>query len=110
MENRTSRVVVILTFCALAFWLPLFVRAAASGRFGRLIHEKDSLYHCIFVYRHGPVVTLRFGKRPAVQIQSQVDLRNLRQHLLEYSMLSFCGLLYKPEPERILVLGLGGAE
>ncbi len=28
--------------------------------------------------------------------------------MLEYTKLAFCGLLYKPEPERMLVLGLGG--
>jgi spermidine synthase len=108
MEKRTRKVVLILMFCVAAFWSPLFVRAAATSELGRLIHAKNSLYHRIFVYRHGPVVTLRFGRQPLVQMQSQVNLSNLRQHMLEYSMLAFCGLLYKPEPERILVLGLGG--
>ncbi len=28
--------------------------------------------------------------------------------MLSYTKLAFCGLLYKPEPKRILVLGLGG--
>jgi spermidine synthase len=43
-----------------------------------------------------------------VQVQSQVDENNLRQHMLEYTTLAFSGLLYKPEPARILVVGLGG--
>ena len=41
-------------------------------------------------------------------MQSQVNLSNLRQHMLEYTMLAFCGLLYNSEPERMLMLGLGG--
>jgi spermidine synthase len=108
MKNRTDKTVLTLMFCVVAFWQLSFVRAVAADQFGQLIHEKNSLYHHIFVYRSGPVVTLQFGKRTAVQIQSQVNLDNLRQHMLEYTTLAFCGLLYKPEPERILVLGLGG--
>jgi spermidine synthase len=99
MENRMSKSVLILMFCVAGFWQLLSVSVATA---------RDSLYHRIFVYRGGSVVTLQFGRRPAVPMQSQVDLSNLRQHMLEYTMLSFCGLLYKPEPERMLVLGLGG--
>jgi spermidine synthase len=108
MENRTGKAVLILMFCVAGFWQLLSVSVAAARGSARLIHKKDSLYHRIFVYRSGSVVTLQFGRRPAVPMQSQVDLSNLRQHMLEYTMLSFCGLLYKPEPERMLVLGLGG--
>jgi spermidine synthase len=108
MENRTHKAIVALMFCVAAFWQLLFVRLVDAGQFGQLIHEKDSLYHRIFVYRSGPVVTLQFDKRPSVYIQSQVNLSNLRQHMSEYTALTFCGLLYKSEPNRILVLGLGG--
>jgi spermidine synthase len=82
--------------------------AANGEQWGRLIHKEDSLYHGIFVYQMGSVVTLRFGKQPSVQMQSQVDISNLRRHRFEYTKMAFCGLLYKPEPHRILVLGLGG--
>jgi len=108
MGNRMRKVVLILMFCVVAFWQPLFVSVAATRGLGRLIHRKNSLYHRIFVYQSGPVVTLKFGRQRPVQMQSQVNLSNLRQHMLEYTMLAFCGLLYNPEPKRILVLGLGG--
>ncbi len=108
MDNRRRKSVLILMLCIAQFWHPVFVGAAAARYFGRLIYKKNSLYHRILVYRDGPVVTLQFGKRPPVEMQSQVDLDNLRQHMLEYTVLAFSGLLYKPEPERILVLGLGG--
>jgi spermidine synthase len=45
---------------------------------------------------------------PEVELQSQVNLSNLRQQRLEYTRLAFCGLLYQPQPKRVLVLGLGG--
>ena len=110
MENKTRKAALILMFCVASFCQLLFIRVAVARvrRPGRLIHQKNSLYHRILVYQRGSVVTLRFGKQPAVQMQSQVNLRKLRQHMLEYSTLAFCGLFYNPEPKKVLVLGLGG--
>ncbi len=100
----------ILIFSLLAAGMGILspVRAATTLNFGRVVHEKNSLYTSIYVYQKGSVVTLRFGKRGLFPIQSQVDLNHPRMHMLEYSTLMFCGLFYQPRPERILVLGLGG--
>jgi spermidine synthase len=99
-----------ITFCFYAgfLWQSMFAGAANGEQWGRLVHKENSLYHVIFVYRMDSVFTLRFGKQPAVQMQSQVDTSNLRLHRLEYTKMAFCTLLYKPEPKRVLVLGLGG--
>jgi len=103
----TNKTLLSLTLLLTAAGMMLAFGAVAPG-LGQLVHKKNSLYHRIFVYRNGPVVTLRFGKTPLVPIQTQVNLDDLRQHMLEYTMLSFSGLLYQPEPKRMLVLGLGG--
>ena len=108
MKNRTLKTVLILMLSVAGFWQLLFVSMVAAGGMGRLIHRKDSLYHRIFVYQRGSVVTLQFGKPRSDVSQSQVDLNNLRRHMLEYTTMTFCGLLYEPEPEKVLVLGLGG--
>jgi spermidine synthase len=110
MENKTRKAALTLMFCVASFCQPLFISVAGARvrRPDRIIHQKDSLYHRIFVYQRGSVVTLRFGKQSPVQMQSQVNLRDLRQHRLEYTTLAFCGLFYKPEPKKVLVLGLGG--
>jgi len=79
-----------------------------QGGLGQLVHRKNSLYHSIFVYKRDSIVTLNFGRQPGVEVQSQVDLGNLRRHMLEYSTMTFCGLLYKPQPKSVLVVGLGG--
>jgi spermidine synthase len=71
------------------------------------VHQQNSLYQRIYVYREGSVVSLRFGRRTRV-VQSKVDLENPHRHVHEYTTLCFAGLLYNPEPERMLVLGLGG--
>lgn len=108
MEKRMRKAVLILMCCIAAFWQMLLVSAVAARDLGRLIYRKNSLYHRIFVYQRGSVVTLQFGRKPPVHMQSQVNLNNLRKHMLEYTMLAFCGLLYKSQPQRMLVLGLGG--
>jgi len=108
MENRDFKVGLSVALCVAVFSQLLSVSAASEAIWGRIAYERDSLYNRIFVYQRGTVVTLRFGRQPAVQVQSQVDLSNLRQHMLEYTGMTFCGLLYQPEPKRVLVLGLGG--
>jgi len=79
----------------------------ASG-LGTTIYQKNSLYHRIFVSRSGSIVSLQFGSRAPDLIQSQVDVSNLRRQLHEYTVMTFAGLLYVPEPRRLLVMGLGG--
>lgn len=108
MARMKRMTVSVLVFCGFVLSLLLFVRLTYADYLGQLIYKKNSLYHRIFVYRHGQVVTLQFGKRQPWLHQSQVDLRNLRLHMLEYTRMAFCGLLYNPEPDRMLVLGLGG--
>ena len=108
MKNRILKVVVISMFCVAVFLQLLFVSVAIAGGLGQLIYQKNSLYHRIFVHQYGSVVSLQFGRLRSVDMQSQVNLGNLRQHMLEYTKMSFCGLLYKSDPNRMLVLGLGG--
>jgi spermidine synthase len=95
--------------CSAALLLGLAgVLPARAAGFGKLILQKDSLYHRIFVYQDGPVMTLQFGRMRTDVVQSQVDVGNLRRNMHEYTQLSFCGLLYKADPKRMLVVGLGG--
>ncbi|MCE5186970.1 MAG: fused MFS/spermidine synthase [Planctomycetaceae bacterium] len=80
----------------------------ADPAFGELLCRKNSLYTAIYVYQRDSIVTLRFGMRDSSTIQSQVDLDNPRRHMLEYTEMSFCGLLFNPDPNAVLVLGQGG--
>jgi len=102
--NKAIRAAVFLS-------LVLMLAAVAGAAFrplGKVIYEKNSRYHQIYVFRNGSVTTLVFGKRRTPTVQTQIDLKDPRKHLLEYSRLALSGLLYQPEPERILVVGLGG--
>ena len=73
-----------------------------------MIFRKESPHHNILVYEDGPIRTLRLGEGPNDGKQSEIDLRNLGRHLLEYTRLSFAGLLFNQNPRHILVIGLGG--
>ncbi len=86
----------------------LLSAAAYAALHGEVVYEKDSLYHRIMVHRQGSVVTLRFGRDDPGLVQSQVDLDNPWRHVNEYTTLAYAGLLHHPEPESVLVLGLGG--
>ena len=108
MKNVGHRTFLVLGFCIAEILQFMSVGSARGSNWGRMIYKEDSLYHRIFVYQNGSIVTLRFGRQPVTQVQSQVNLNDFRQHMLEYTTLAFCGLLYKAEPNSVLVLGLGG--
>lgn len=97
----------ILTVCIFACGVAFSVSVAA-GYLGEVVYKKNSLYNSIFVYKNGSIVSMKFGRQAGVHLQSQVDLDNPQRHLLEYTRMAFCGLLYKPDPKTMLVLGLGG--
>ncbi|MGD8787450.1 MAG: fused MFS/spermidine synthase [Phycisphaerales bacterium] len=108
MKSKTHKAIFVSVVIISIFGLPKLLNLAAAQRLGQIVYSKDSLYQRIFVYQNGPVTTLRFGRQPPIQAQTRVNLNNLREHMLEYTMLTFSGLLYKPEPKKILVVGLGG--
>jgi spermidine synthase len=108
MKSKTHKAIFVSVVIITIFWHHNFIKSAIAQKLGQVVYSKDSLYQRIFVYQNGSVTTLRFGRQPPIQAQSQVNLNNLREHMLEYTMLTFSGLLYKPEPKKILVLGLGG--
>jgi len=104
-----KRVVPAAPLCVVVLLLSLALsEPAGAADFGRLVERRDSLYHQIFVYQDGPLMTLQFGRIRTDLVQSQVDLSDLRRQVHEYTMLSFAGLFYKPDPKTMLVLGLGG--
>ncbi len=108
MGHKRAGAVLLLVLCVAGFWQGSSFVSAVQIEVNRLVHEKNSIYQQIYVYQRGSVATLKFGKRSRVPMQSQVDTDDLRRHMLEYTRLAFCGLLYQPQPKRMLVLGLGG--
>jgi spermidine synthase len=97
-----------LTICIFTLWLTASVSIGSARRLGQVVYKKNSLYNSIFVYKDGPILSLKFGRKGSVYLQSQIDQDAPRRFMLEYTRMTFCGLLYQPKPQKMLVLGLGG--
>jgi spermidine synthase len=108
LQKAKQKTILNIVIFIASFWNLSLTSEVKAEELGPLIYQKNSLYHSIFVNRQGSIVTLRFGRQANATVQSQVNLDNLRRHQLEYTGLMFCGLLYKPAPQKVLVLGLGG--
>ncbi|MDO8683055.1 MAG: fused MFS/spermidine synthase [Armatimonadota bacterium] len=83
------------------------VRYGSQGR--KSLLEMETPYHHISVLQEGPMRQLIFGKSGFYQPQTAVDLRNLNFHTAEYTHMCFAGLLFRPAPKRVCVIGIGGA-
>ncbi len=72
-----------------------------------VLYEKQSQYHYISVFESGTVRTLTFRRKGFDRNQSRMDISDPLRPCLPYYPLMFAGYLFVPEPQRILVVGLG---
>lgn len=73
-----------------------------------VIHEERSLYRNILVRDQGRERCLLFTVKRADRNQTCIDLDNPDRLIFPYARMMLAGLLVTPEPERILMVGLGG--
>ncbi len=88
--------------------LSLFLLALAAPAAGEVIHQERSLYRDITVEQNGPRRCLIFNVHRGDRNQTCIDLNEPERLVFNYTRMSFAGLLLTPEPESILVAGLGG--
>ena len=81
---------------------------AAACADGRVVHREASLYQTVLVTERGATVCLQFEAQADVRNQSCVDRRRPRRMVLPYTRMLLGSLLLIPDPETILVIGLGG--
>ena len=74
-----------------------------------ILLEKETPYHHLVVVQNGPARQLIFGQPGFRGSQTHIDLRDVSWHVAEYTHLSFAALLFQPKPERVCVIGVGGA-
>lgn len=74
----------------------------------KTLHEERSLYSSIIVKQSGSTLCLQFNVRSAQRNQSCIDTRKPRAMVFSYTRMSMAALLFNPEPQNILVIGLGG--
>lgn len=74
-----------------------------------LVHEERSAWSHIRVRRDGDVRILRFVRDTCEEVtESMVDLSEPHRLVLPYTRPMFANYLFYPDPERVLIVGLGG--
>ncbi len=97
--NRSRRAVTI-------FWLAMVSGFMASTGLARAknIFEKDTFYHRIRVEEDSEARYLYFDRT----LQSAMNLNDPNSLRLRYPRFTSLGLTLKPDPKRVLIIGLGG--
>ncbi len=74
----------------------------------RIIHRERSLYSTILVDQRGSLICLQFSVRTDQRNQTCLDRKAPKKMVFPYAKMMMMSLLMVPEPERILIVGLGG--
>ncbi|MGE5606983.1 MAG: spermidine synthase, partial [Bacteroidota bacterium] len=70
----------------------------------QILYERDSLYHHILVAESGSIRNLHFDN----SYQSAMDIDNPLEMVFDYTSYLHLGVVVRPNPERVLFIGLGG--
>jgi spermidine synthase len=88
--------------------LTLMLLLTAGDAQGRIVHRERSLYSTILIDQRGSLICLQFSVRTDQRNQSCMDQRRPNEMVFSYIRMMMTGLLLRPSPERILMIGLGG--
>lgn len=89
--------------------LLLTVPLLAAEKSGDYVESFDTTYNSLTVERRGTVVELRARSRRGEYVESAVDLSDPLKQVVAYTRTLYAGLFFQPKPERVLMIGLGGA-
>lgn len=89
----------------------LSLSLAASGPLpaADYVERYDTIYNSLTIERRGSVVELRARSRQGEYLESAVDLADPLNLSVAYTRSLYAGLFFKAPPERVLMIGLGGA-
>ncbi len=88
-----------------ALGITLLLSAAAQAK---LIHEERSVYSRIIVEDSFGTRCLKFAQKRDDSTQTCINLSNPKKMVFSYTKMSLASLLLKPNPQRVLIVGLGG--
>lgn len=89
----------------------LFVGAVASDAVAadrQVLHREQSLYHTILVEAEPTRLCMKFSVRNNTRNQSCVDPHDPKRMVFGYTRMMMAALLVVPEPQTVLMAGLGG--
>jgi spermidine synthase len=73
------------------------------------VERYDTLYNSLTIERRGTQVELRAKSREGEYLESAVDLADPLNLVVPYTRSLYGGLFFQPKPEKVLMIGLGGA-
>lgn len=100
MRRWFSGALAPLVLCTLA--------GCSAGAERQVLHQEQSLYHTIMIVAERSRVCMQFSVRDATRNQSCIDPRRPRRMVFGYTRMMMAALLLAPEPQTVLVAGLGG--
>jgi spermidine synthase len=96
-----------MKFVRLLGFLP--VLSAGFGADGNFVEHYDTIYNSLTVERRGNVVELRARARGSEALESAIDLTDPLQLVVNYTRSLYGALFIQPKPQRVMMIGLGGA-
>jgi spermidine synthase len=88
---------------------PLLATALHAAAASDYVESFDTAYNSLTVERRGTVVELRARSHRGEFLESAVDLADPLTLVVPYTRTLYAGLFFQPRPERVLMIGLGGA-
>ncbi len=73
------------------------------------VEHYDTMYNSLTVEQNGSVVELRARSRRGESLESAVDLADPLKLVVPYTRTLYSALFFRPQPRRVLMIGLGGA-
>ncbi|MCL4157499.1 UNVERIFIED_CONTAM: hypothetical protein GTU68_012180, partial [Idotea baltica] len=86
----------------------LCLLGTATEATGKVIHKERSLYQTILVSQEHKLRCLKFSVRREQRNQTCIDQRDPKRMVFAYTRMMLATLLFEEQPERILIIGLGG--
>lgn len=86
--------------------LPFSALAAAGPDY---VESFDTIYNSLTVEKRGSLVELRARSRRGEALESAVDLDDPLRLVVAYTRTLYAGLFFQPQPNRVMMIGLGGA-
>ena len=92
----------------IATTLALLALALSIPGYTKVLHEERSVYTRIIVEDERNLRCLKFTLVRENSRQTCMDSNNPQRLVFDYAKMTLSALLLKPDPERILIIGLGG--
>ena len=92
-----------------AWCLALLPFSALAANGPDYVESFDTIYNSLTVEKRGSLVELRARSRRGEALESAVDLDDPLRLVVAYTRTLYAGLFFQPQPNRVMMIGLGGA-